>query len=115
LHGNLKSSGRTERLGEEFKRRITTVLPPELVEEGGNSSDVVLGFAGFSPDHSAQGGRLAKPLNKTPSNQSVNLVRLEIGQINSNTNRDGTELFRCGQLYVRMTVRKSFGKTLGNF
>jgi hypothetical protein len=56
-----------------------------------------------------------KPLNKTPSDQSVNLVRLEIGQINSNTNRDGTELFRCGQLYVGMTVRKSFGKTLGNF
>jgi len=33
---------------------------------------------------------------------------------NSNTNRGGTELFRCGELYPWMTVRKSFGKNPGN-
>jgi hypothetical protein len=48
LHGDLKSPGRIERLHEEFKRRITTVLPPQLLEGGGNSGDVVLGFAGFT-------------------------------------------------------------------
>jgi len=67
LHGDLKSSGRIERLHEDFTRRIKTqtVLPPQLLEGGGNSSDVVLGFAGFAPDHDAQGGRLAKPQQKS--------------------------------------------------
>jgi hypothetical protein len=73
LHGDSKSPGRTERLHEEFKRRITSVLPPELVEEGGNSRDVVLGFAGFSPDHmrKVDGWR---SLNETPSDQMIDLA-----------------------------------------
>ena len=60
---SIRTSNAIERLHEEFKRRIKTqtVLPPELVEGGGNRGDVVLGPAGFWPDHDAQGGRLAKP------------------------------------------------------
>jgi hypothetical protein len=63
---SIRTSNAIERLHEKFKRRIKTqtVLPPELVEGGGNLGDIVLGFADFWSDHSdhnAQGGRLAKP------------------------------------------------------
>ena len=46
-------------------RRVQTAdQDPDRAALGGNSSHVVLGFAGFWPDHNAQGGRLAKPQRK---------------------------------------------------
>jgi hypothetical protein len=112
----MKSSGRIERLHEEFKRRITTVLPPQLLEGGGNSSDVVLGFAGFARWTAAEAStkvrsirRLTSPHDRVTSSR----WRLRQNQCQYKSRRHGT--FRCGELYLWMTVRKSFGTNPDNF
>jgi hypothetical protein len=53
---SIRTSNANERLHEEFKRLR------------GNCRDVVLGSAGFWPDHGAHGGRLA---NEKPSDQII--------------------------------------------
>ena len=67
---SIRTSNAIERLHEEFKRRIKTqtVLP-----SAENCRDVVLGSAGFWPDHDAQRGCLAKPRRK-PCDQIIDLA-----------------------------------------
>jgi hypothetical protein len=90
---------------EEFERRIKTqtVPPPELVERGAYSGNVlwVLLASRWNSLRKREVGEAAMKVTRPEYLADwVNSSRRRSRKINCNTNRGGTELFRGVELYL---------------